>query len=476
MTALRMVVLYGVTLAALASAASCGGGSGREPSVATGGTTTSAQTTVNLVVTDTPATDITVLSFQIQITGAVLQPGNVSILPKPVTVDLAQLISDTGMLASTVVGSATYTSLQLTYANPQVTILNNTGATLSLRGQTCSPGASCTFVPALNNATITISSGVFPLTLTASSSTGLNLDLSIPDLLQSDLSVTFANGTSVNLSVLGSGPVRIDDVMGTVTSVSGSRVNITTAFGDQLVLDESSTSAYKFPASICASSAASCLASGQIVAVDASLGGDGKLVIDSLSYLGDSGSSFIKALVLSGAAGTSPTAQLLLRQGINTTSLSAGEIANVAFPTSASYSVATAAYPQVANSSFAGPQDLLPGQELIVSVGSDLVTGSTPSFTSSTNYLQSSQVIGDVSTVDAASSSLSIDTLTGLFTSGSAHIQAIDVQADSNTTLVGFTSIGTISAGKIIAAKGPLLNVPGSTVPGIAAVQIRAKG
>jgi hypothetical protein len=35
---------------------------------------------------------------------------------------------------------------------------------------------------------VTLSSGVFPLTVTASSSTGLSMDLSIPDLLQSDLS------------------------------------------------------------------------------------------------------------------------------------------------------------------------------------------------------------------------------------------------------------------------------------------------
>jgi len=474
MTTLRIMGLCGVAMAAFTGIAGCGGGNSDSGAATGGSSTTSGQTTVNLVVTDTPATNITVLSFQIQITGAVLEPGDVSILPKPVTVDLAQLVSDTGILASTVVGSATYTSLQLSYANPQVTILNNTGAALSLRGQTCPSGATCTFVPSLNNATITISNGVFPLTLTASSSTGLNLDLSIPDLLQSDLSVTLANGTSVNLSVLGNGPVRIDDVMGTVTSVDSGRVNITTAFGDVLVLDEVGTSAYKFPASVCASSGASCLAGGQIVAVDASLGGDGKLVIDSLSYLGGAGSSWVKALVLSGPAGTSSPAQLLLRQGINATSLNPGQLATVTFPTSASYSIATAAYPQVANSSFAGPQDLLPGQELIVAVGSDVVAGSAPGFTSSTIYLQSSQVIGDVSTVNASGSSLSIDTLTGLFTNAPAHIRALDVQADPNTTLVGFTSISAITPGKIIAAKGPLLNVPGST-PGIAAVQIRAK-
>lgn len=462
--------LLGV-VATLAGLTACGGGSGSSSAT---GTASTPQSTVNLVVTDTPSTNITVLSFQIDITGAVLQPGNLSLLPKPVTVDLAQLVSDSAFLSSTVIDSTTYTSLQLTYANPQITIANNTGGTLNLHGQSCAAGATCTFAPALNNASVTISSGVFPLTLTASSSSGLNLDLSIPDLLQSDLSVTFANGSSVNLSLLGSGPARIDDMLVKVNSVSASQVNVTTAFGNTLVLDEATTSAYKFPTGVCSASNASCVAAGQTLAVDASLGGDGKLVIDSLSYVGESGSSFVKALVLSGASGTTPAAQLLLRHNINAPTLTPGQVATVAFAANASYAVATASHPTVANGSFAAPADLLPGQEVIVSVGTDLVAGSTPSFTTSTVYLQSSQILGDVATVDATGSSLTIDSLTGLFTASGLHIQAIDVQADANSTLVGFASFAGIAPGKLIVVKGPLFNVAGST-PTIAAVQIRGK-
>jgi hypothetical protein len=316
---------------------------------------------------------------------------------------------------------------------------------------------------------------LFPLNLTASSSSGLNLDLSIPDLLQSDLSVTFANGSSVNLSLLGSGPARIDDILATVNSVSGSEVNVTTAFGNTLVLDESSSSAYKFPSGVCATSSASCLAAGQILAVDASMGGDGKLTIDSMSYVGQSGSSFIKALVLSSATGTTPSAQLLLRQGVNAPTLSAGQVATVTFANNASYAVATASYPAVTNAGFAGSADLLPGQEVIVSVGSDVLAATNPTFTTSTVYLQSSQVLGDVATVDSADSAVTIDSLTGLFTASGLHIQAIDVQSDTNTTLVGFNSLSAISPGKLIVAKGPLFNVPGAASPVIAAVQVRGK-
>jgi hypothetical protein len=470
MTLRATLKLAGIGFAAVAGLAACGGGGG----ASSGSSSTSPPpATLNLLVSDTPSSKITVLSFQIQITAAVLQPGNVSVLPKPVTVDLAQLISDTGFLASSVVDSATYTSLELTYANPQVTLLNNTGATISAHGQSCAAGATCTYAPVLNNATLSISSGVFPLTLTASSSTGINMDLSIPDLLQSDLSISFANGSSVNLSLLGSGPVRVDDVLGTVTSVSGTQVNLTTAFGDSLVLAENSASTYKFPTSVCPTAAASCIMAGQVVALDASLDGDGTLVVDSMSYLGDSGASLIRALVLSGASGSTPSAQLLLLHGFNVSSLSPGQVATVTFGADAAYSVATAASPAVPNASFASAADLLPGQEVIVGVGSDVVASSTPSFTTSAVFLQSSQVIGDVASVDTTNSAVMIDTLTGLFTASGLHIQAIDVQADTDTTLLGFGALSALNPGQLIVAQGPLLHVAGGT-PAIAAVQIRA--
>ncbi len=474
MTINTRLALLATGLFGVLALGACGGDG--SSSSGSGVSTSQPQSTVNLVVTDTPSAGITVLSFQIQITGAILQPGNVSILPKPVTVDLAQLVSDTGFLASTVIDSATYTSLQLTYANPQVTIQNNTGLAITAAGQTCAVGATCTFTPALNNASVTISSGVFPLTLTASSSTGLNLDLSIPDLLQSDLSISFANGSSVNLSLLGSGPAKIDDVLATVTSVSGTQVSVTTAFGNTLNLDETSSTAYSYPNSVCATPAASCVSAGQIVALDLALSGQGSLSIDSLTYVGTANASLVKGLVLSTATtGANPTAQVLLQRGVNAASLTAGEIATVSLAADATYAIATAAYPQLPSATFASAQDLLPGQELIVAVGSDLVAGSAPTFSTATVYLQSSQVIGSVGSIDTASASLTLEGLTGVFSSAHTLIQEIGVQTGSSTTLVGFSSLSAITTGQLLVAKGPLLNSTSSGYPIVAATDVRAR-
>jgi hypothetical protein len=468
-------------LAACLALAGCGGGSTQTDGTNSTGTSTAATATVNLVVADTPATGLTVLSFQIQITGAVLQPGSVSVLAKPVTVDLAQLASDTAFLASTVIGSATYTSLDLTVANPQLTILNDTGATLSVSGQSCAPGATCTFTPALNTATVTISSGVFPLTLTASSTTGLNLDLSIPDLLQSDLSITLADGSSVNLSLLSGNSATaqqatIEDVFGTVTAINGTQVNITTAFGDSLVLTANGSTTYSFPVSVCSPASASCLAAGQVVTTDLKLLGDGTLGVNSLSYVGSSGSPWVKALVLgTDTSGSTPSAQLLIQRQINSPSLSAGQFATAALPAGTSYAVGVASYPQTSAAIFADATSLIPGQELILSVGSDLVTGSAASFNTGTVYLEPSQILGTVVSVDSADASLVIDGLSGLFADQRPVVQQMEVQTDSSTALVGFGSLSAVNALQLVAAKGPLLYDTSAAEPVVEAVQLRAR-
>jgi hypothetical protein len=454
----------------------CGGGGS-----SSGVSSTSATATVNLVVSDTPSTGITVLAFDVQIASAVLQPGNVSLLPHPVTVDLAQLVSDSSFLASAVIGLGTYSSLDITLANPQVTILNNTGAALSLSGQSCAVDAVCTYAPALNNASVTISSGIFPLTVTASSSTGLNLDLSIPDLLQSDLSITLANGSSVNLALFGNGastPI-ISDVLGTITGINGDEVQITTALGDSLVLTETGSSSFQYPNGVCASADTACLAVGQVITAGLTLAPAGALDITTLSYLGASGTAWARTWVI-GTASTAatPTLPLLVLTRVNAPSLTPGEVATVALPGAASYMIATANYPAVTGASFAGPSDLIAGQELIVSVGSDLAGGASPSFSADSLYLVASQFVGLVGAVDASSDTLQLISLPGLFTHRPPYAQTLEVQTGTSTDFIGFgdTGLASVSAGHFATVKGPLFNTTSALgYPTLSAVQLRAR-
>jgi hypothetical protein len=117
----------------------------------------------------------------------------------------------------------------------------------------------------------------------------------------------------------------------------------------------------------------------------------------------------------------------------------------------------------------------LPGQEVIVGVGSDLVTGSAPTFSTSNLNLVSSHVIGVVGAINTTGASLTLDGLTGVFSSAGSLIQSIDVQTGSGTDFVGFASLSAVTAGQLLVAKGPLFNSPDTDTSVLAATDVRVR-
>jgi hypothetical protein len=455
-------------------------GAGSSSSLAS---TTPTKSTVNFVVADTAPTSGTVLSFQVEITKAVLQPGNVSILPRPVIVDLSELVTDTGMLASTVIDSGTYTSLTISFASPKVTLVNTESTPITIGGHTCAAGATCTYTPAFNEASITISNGVFPITVKGSSTTGLTLNLSIPDLLQTDAEITLADGKSVNIALLPepksgtSQQAEVDDVMGTIKSISGTQVEMTTAYNGSLVLTESSSTTFKYPTGVCAAPSAACLAVGQVVTANLRLLGDGALALNAVSYLGGSGAELVKGLVLStDLTAAVPSVKLLVQRTVNVPSLTTGEIATVSFPMGTAYSIGSPAYPGTSGAGFSSDIDLLTGQELVLHVASGLVASSTPSFNTDNAYLESSQVVGKVASVNTESATAVLNTLSGVFSGAKPVVKQMDVTTDTATTYIGFSpaAFASVKAGQYIAAKGPLFGASNaSSSPALGAIQLR---
>ncbi|HEY5214080.1 MAG TPA: hypothetical protein VIJ38_13775 [Acidobacteriaceae bacterium] len=233
--------------------------------------------------------------------------------------------------------------------------------------------------PALNNASVSVSCGVFLLNVTASSTTGLAMDLNIPDQLQGDLSITLANGSSVNLSLLpqpqtpSSQQAEIDDVLGTVTQVSGRQVTR---------------------------------------------------------------------------------------------------------PAGTTYAVGTAGCAGVSVGTFTSAMDLMPGQEVVLNVASKLTTGSAMAFNTSSTYLESSQVVGKIASVNNATASLVINSLSGLFTGSRPAVQQMNVQTDADTAYVGCSpsSFTALATGQLLSAKGPCFNtISTSSVRTLSAIQIRAR-
>jgi hypothetical protein len=472
----------------MAALAGCGGSSGSSSGGSSSSTTTTtAQTaTVNFVVQDTPATNLTVLSFQIQITGAVLQPGNVALLPKPVTVDLAQLVSDTGLLSSAVIGSATYTSLTLTFANPQVTIVNDSGASIVTPTQTCASGAVCTFAARLNSGSLTISSGVFPITLTANSSTGLALDLSIPDLLQSDLSVTLADGSSVNLSILpqpkaGTVQAQLDDVLGVVQSVSSGQVKIRTAAGELLVLTTDSNTTYNYPQAVCQTSAAACVMANQAITTDISLLANGGLQARSITFAADAGTTVAQGVIVAVGSSSAPTFQMLVRRVMpDSAGLTPGVLVDVSPQSAAAYAIASTTYPPVMGGVFSSSADLMPGQEVLVGVIQPAVVQAdgNPGFNSNLITLESSQIAGKVTSVDNGSQIFMLTNVWSLFTALPAATPQLEVQTGTGTSFVNLTpaDLTALSAGSAARVKGPLFRTTsGSNMPTMGALQVNGR-
>ena len=436
--------------------------------------------TVNLVVQDTPPTGITVLSFQLQIASATLQPGNISILPRPVTVDLAQLVTDTGFLASQVVDSGTYTSLTMTYQNPQITLMNSSTAPLVTPAGTCAVGQVCTFTPRLNNASVTISSGVFPVTVTANSTTGFNMDLSISDLLQSDLSLNFANGQSVNFSLLASlasltnPQSEIDAVLATVKSVSGAQATIQTALGNSLTINLDSTTAFNYPATVCSAAASSCLTPGQIIDLNLSLLGDGSLVAQSVTFADASGGAAARGVVMATSAGGSSSLQVLLHQVIpGSTGAASGTVVTIDTATSVPFSVPFASYPAVDGGSFAGPSDLIAGQEILLQLGA---AGSSATYNTARVYLEPSQTVGAVQSVNAGANSFALNGLTGLWTESRPVVNQIQCQTGTQTQYenLSSSSLASLSPGTAVGVKGLVFNT-GAGTPTLSTVIVRGR-
>ena len=125
----------------------------------------------SLTIHDNPPMGVTVLSFDIDVTGAELQPSTsnssqqpVSLISEPEDIELEHLQTQSALLASKSVPTGTYSSLMVSFANPHMTIQNQTNGSLMLGGQNCMMQQICEFNPKLNQSSVTLP---FAITLTA---------------------------------------------------------------------------------------------------------------------------------------------------------------------------------------------------------------------------------------------------------------------------------------------------------------------
>ncbi len=445
--------------------------------------TSSGSVPVSLSMTDDPPAGVSVLFFQVSLTGATLTPASgsaVSLLSNntPIQIDVTQLQALSAFLSTADVTPGTYNSLSLTFANPELVIFNQSDSSLA---STCAVGSVCQLTPSVDNsATVTFSSSPFPVTVSANSPLGFLVDFHLNTVIQSDLSVNLgvANGISVTQlpSTLQHPPYG--SVTGEVETVNASnnQFTILTSWGRMFTVDTSSSSTTfsDFPASACTTAGIGCVASGQIVQVQvASFASGGVLTASQVTYVQEASQQTAEGTIISLENSNSGTTMKLIlhRNPANSSALPLGGEATVSIASDATWSIDSNGFTIPSGLSFTGSADLMVGQNVQVNVQSGTLSSTggrnwggwgpprTVSFTASSVALEPSQITGTISALDSSNQSFTLSFNLGPWFAGwpmASNAASFDVMTTPQTTYQGFNpeSYDGLATQNVVSASG----------------------
>jgi hypothetical protein len=387
---------------------------------------------------DNVPSGITVISFRIMITGAVLQPGNVSLISSPQTIELTQLQTDNYIIGTTNVPTANYTSLDITFANPDMTIYNGAGSVAN-----CTVGTICEIQPALAVSSVTLSP---TLTLTANTPAGVELELSVNDSLQPDLSFDPTQGlTFLDLPSVASSAILLplNNVAGVITNIGANQFTITATNGLNLTIGTTSSTQYSFPSTVCSANDFTCLANGQFISTDLNVLGSGSFQANNVIFEDSSGEPGILGTIAATNTTLNPPQFTLVIHGQApaTSGVFPNNVAIVSLQNPTTYLIDADDLPIPSGYTFASTADLVVGQEVLVRANTITVTPVTnqPSVVAiSTNQLilRQSQWTANVG--------LATTSGTGAFTLTSLPNLFTDITPNAITNFYVVTSAETV--------------------------------
>lgn len=447
----------------LVSLGGCGGGANQFGSQ----TQNNGNSSVVLAMTDTPPSTVSVLSAEVTLTGATLAPGNVSLFSGSTTVELAKLQTDVAYITTSAnIPVGNYTSVTLTFANPSLTIENDTTVAIG----SCAVGAICTMAPtSVSNLSATVPLKSF--SIASSSTTGLLVDVDLDKLLSAALGEDFSAGTTVFPFIpagTGAPPVGAEDVVGQVGNVSASNntFTLTNSTASYNLKADSSSTFFQFPAGTsCKTPGFACLQNNQIVSVDIGIQSNGSIVARNILFEdADSSDAEVEGMVTTTKAASQQFNFVILGVSAPGTGLSIGSQATVQYSTTVptpfdidflhvdNVQVSTASQA----SSFNGPADLVPGQE--VSVRRNSSSGTV--LMADRVRLRSSRITATAGTV--GSSTVNLTNLPSLFfgQSGVTTIQALTSVTPPTIYFEAGDSINSSTniTGDTVSVRGPLFN------------------
>lgn len=415
---------------------------------------TQGQIPVSMTMRDTPPVGVTVLAFEVHVTGASLQSANssqpdVPLVTSDLEIELRHLETESALLSTSGAPSGTYNSLTLTFANPEITIQNGTAAAITVGGKSCAVGAICEFQPTLNQSTVKITSAPFPLMLSSGTALGLDIDFDVNASLQSDLSVTPTVNVTPTVSHARGEMQEVDDLVGQVTAVGMNQFTLQPLAGPSLTINvDSSTQFEDFDNAGCAADNFTCVQMNQIVSVklgvmdddDESSTPNASLSLTAKKVeLEDHFQKELEGKVAS-VSGTSNQFQLVVHdQAEALPGLHLGDILTVTVNSGAMFDVDQDGLTIPTGLQFQSISDMIVGQS--VEVDPATVTPGTPGATVTTNHvrLHRTQVTGSVMSVTGAN--FTLGNLSALFTG--AGTSTIQVQTSSQT---GFENVAGVSS------------------------------
>jgi hypothetical protein len=418
---------------------------------------------------------VAVLFFETQITGASLQPSDtskaaVSVLSTPVEVEFGHLQTDKAFLSLSNVAPDTYKSISLTFGNATMTIVNHSGAAIG----SCANNSVCELTPNFNPSMATLSSAPFPITISQNSVVGIRLDFNVNSSVQSDLSIN----PVVKIKHLiqrqddedEQEMENVDEIDGQVTVVGSNQFTLMNEkSGQSFVISVDSNTAFEdFDRTGCTASPAvfSCVKLGQILDVDLSENGMGKMLAKRVEFEEDANREALKGTITSVDSSTQ-FHMVVFNEEPALSGVSEGSQVVIAIQPTATFQIGREEMGEsggfsIPGLSFASGAGLLVGQDVQIRPGTVSSSGGVTTITTDLVRLWPSQITGQVGSAGASNGTFTLTGLSPLFTGATPPITSINVVMLSEMTMMDDSGTGSLAAGQTVSVKGLLFNTTGT--------------
>jgi len=430
---------------------------------------------VSVTITDTPPTGVTLLSFEVAVTGATLNPGNVDLLggKGPIRTEVKQLETESAFLSTTMVAPGTFASLTLAFANPELTFKNDTGAMLA----GCAVGAVCEIKPT-GPLTSTVDFPGSGIVVMANSPTGIQVDVNPGTILTATLGVDFSLAGAVSAQQIAMKPGGelgdLDDLKGAVQNLdpTNKKFTLNTANGDFPITTDSNT---EIDFEACAANNFTCLQTNQFVEVDVELMAGGVFLAKKIEFKDDTQGDELEGIVFK-IDDASHFEMVVLDELKSVNNVSVGNptvvtLSNPIFRVDAD----GLHVPSALQGDFEGATDtsqLLPGQTVQIRLTSPANPGPPVAVMADRVRLRMTQFTARVKAGSVVPPKFSVDTLPTLFIS--AGISDSHIQTSSETGFEGVSSVSALADGNAVSVRG-LLFKNGALPPELTAKRVRKR-